>query len=218
MQLIFKNPFLNKSNKNLFKIKIGEFYYEVSLSETKSTKIDFDERKIEINNSLDAHSSLRELIRAFFIIITYELNLNEEFPNGSKANLDNIAFAHLSWLFMSWFNKETYSWDEKSSIPLFFIIGNILYSVEDMVDVSYQSTRGVQYGFSDHTLGIVKIIKIDRGKEIPSYIREQVFWHEYVHSLFVRANEDYANDIEYVVDAFATQIMIFMEQLKIREE
>ena len=41
-----------------------------------------------------------------------------------------------------------------------------------------------------------------------------VFWHEYVHCLFVISNETYANDIEYVVDAFATQIMLFMNQFK----
>lgn len=39
-----------------------------------------------------------------------------------------------------------------------------------------------------------------------------MFWHEYVHCLFVQANEDYANDIEYVVDAYATQICEFMKQ------
>ena len=81
-----------------------------------------------------------------------------------------------------------------------------------MTEVSYQSTQGIQYGVSDHVLGLIYIILRDRNKDIPSSIRTQTFWHEYVHCLFVQANEDYANDIEYVVDAYATQICEFMRQ------
>ena len=35
-----------------------------------------------------------------------------------------------------------------------------------------------------------------------------------MHSLFVQSNETYANDIEYVVDAYATQIALFMKQFE----
>lgn len=81
-----------------------------------------------------------------------------------------------------------------------------------MTEVSYQSTQGIQYGVSDHVLGLVYIILRDRSKDIPNSIRTQTFWHEHVNCLFVQANEDYANDIEYVVDAYATQIALFMKQ------
>lgn len=81
-----------------------------------------------------------------------------------------------------------------------------------MTEVSYQSTQGIQYGVSDHVLGLIYIILRDRSKDILSSIRTQTFWHEYVYCLFVQANEDYANDIEYVVDAYAIQICEFMKQ------
>lgn len=83
-----------------------------------------------------------------------------------------------------------------------------------MAEVSYQSTQGIQYGVSDHVLGLIYIILRDRSKDIPSSIRTQTFWHEYVYCLFVQANEDYANDIEYVVDAYATQINFFIKQFE----
>jgi hypothetical protein len=51
---------------------------------------------------------LREAIRAFFIIVANELNLNKEFPNRKQAHLDDIVYAHLSWLFMNWFDDESY--------------------------------------------------------------------------------------------------------------
>ena len=72
----------------------------------------------------------------------------------------------------------------------------------------------IQYGLSDHVLGRIYIIESDRGVVVPDSIKNQTFWHEYVHCLFVQANEDYANDIEYVVDAYATQIALFMKQFE----
>lgn len=89
-----------------------------------------------------------------------------------------------------------------------------IIQINDALDseVSYQSTQGIQYGVSDHVLGLIYIILRDRSKDIFSSIRTQTFWHEHVHCLFVQANEDYANDIEYVVDAYATQICEFMRQ------
>lgn len=42
-----------------------------------------------------------------------------------------------------------------------------------MTEVSYQSTQGVQYGVSDHVLGLIYIILRDRSKDIPSSIRTQ---------------------------------------------
>lgn len=56
-----------------------------------------------------------------------------------------------------------------------------------MAEVSYQSAQGIQYGVSDHVLGLIYIILRDRSKDIPSSIRTQTFWHEYVHCLFVQA-------------------------------
>lgn len=120
--------------------------------------------------------------------------------------------AHLSFLFTHWWDDSTFDWEYNTDYPKSFKVGSVIYRVYNMTEVSYQSTQGIQYGVSDHVLGLIYIILRDRSKDIPSSIRTQTFWHEYVHCLFVQANEDYENDIEYVVDAYATQICEFMRQ------
>lgn len=109
--------------------------------------------------------------------------------------------AHLSFLFTHWWDDSTFDWEYNTDYPKSFKVGSIIYRAYNIAEVSYQSTQGIQYGVSDHVLGLIYIILRDRSKDIPSSIRTQTFWHEYVHCLFVQANEDYANDIEYVVDA-----------------
>ena len=215
MKTVFLNPFLPTDlNEKVTSVsfKIGSFDYIAKHADVKTTEIDFDKRIIQINDALDSTASLRELVRAFFIIITNELNLNKEFPNGKQAHLDDIAYAHLSWLFMNWFDDESYDWDYNLPYPDKYRVGSVWYITHAMKEVSYQSTQGIQYGLSDHVLGRIYIIDSDRGVTVPDSIKNQTFWHEYVHCLFVQANEDYANDIEYVVDAYATQICEFMRQ------
>lgn len=211
MKTVFLNPFLPTDlNEKVTSVsfKIGSFDYIAKHANVKTTEIDFDKRIIQINDALDSTASLRELVRAFFIIITNELNLNKEFPNGKQAHLDDIAYAHLSWLFMNWFDDESYDWDYNLPYPDKYRVGAVWYITHAMKEVSYQSTQGIQYGLSDHVLGRIYIIDSDRGVTVPDSIKNQTFWHEYVHCLFVQANEDYANDIEYVVDAYATQICV----------
>ena len=217
MKTVFLNPFLPTDlNEKVTSVsfKIGSFDYIAKHADVKTTEIDFDKRIIQINDALDSTASLRELVRAFFIIITNELNLNKEFPNGKQAHLDDIAYAHLSWLFMNWFDDESYDWDYNLPYPDKYRVGAVWYITYAMKEVSYQSTQGIQYGLSDHVLGRIYIIDSDRGVTVPDSIKNQTFWHEYVHCLFVQANEDYANDIEYVVDAYATQIALFMKQFE----
>lgn len=217
MKTVFLNPFLPTDlNEKITSVsfKIGSFDYIAKHADVKTTEIDFDKRIIQINDALDSTASLRELVRAFFIIITNELNLNKEFPNGKQAHLDDIAYAHLSWLFMNWFDDESYDWDYNLPYPDKYRVGAVWYITHAMKEVSYQSTQGIQYGLSDHVLGRIYIIDSDRGVTVSDSIKNQTFWHEYVHCLFVQANEDYANDIEYVVDAYATQINLFMKQFE----
>lgn len=217
MKTVFLNPFLPTDlNEKVTSVsfKIGSFDYIAKHADVKTTEIDFDKRIIQINDALDSTASLRELVRAFFIIITNELNLNKEFPNGKQAHLDDIAYAHLSWLFMNWFDDESYDWDYNLPYPDKYRVGAVWYITHAMKEASYQSTQGIQYGLSDHVLGRIYIIDSDRGVTVPDSIKNQTFWHEYVHCLFVQANEDYANDIEYVVDAYATQIALFMKQFE----
>lgn len=217
MKTVFLNPFLPTDlNEKVTSVsfKIGSFDYIAKHADVKTTEIDFDKRIIQINDALDSTASLRELVRAFFIIITNELNLNKEFPNGKQAHLDDIAYAHLSWLFMNWFDDESYDWDYNLPYPDKYRVGAVWYITHAMKEVSYQSTQGIQYGLSDHVLGRIYIIDSDRGVTVPDSIKNQTFWHEYVHCLFVQANEDSANDIEYVVDAYATQIALFMKQFE----
>lgn len=217
MKTVFLNPFLPTDlNEKVTSVsfKIGSFDYIAKHADVKTTEIDFDKRIIQINDALDSTASLRELVRAFFIIITNELNLNKEFPNGKQAHLDDIAYAHLSWLFMNWFDDESYDWDYNLPYPDKYRVGAVWYITHAMKEVSYQSTQGIQYGLSDHVLGRIYIIDSDRGVTVSDSIKNQTFWHEYVHCLFVQANEDYANDIEYVVDAYATQINLFMKQFE----
>lgn len=102
MKTVFLNPFLPTDlNEKVTSVsfKIGSFDYIAKHADVKTTEIDFDKRIIQINDALDSTASLRELVRAFFIIVAYELNLNAEFPNSKKAHLDDIAMAHLSFLF-----------------------------------------------------------------------------------------------------------------------
>lgn len=92
MKTVFLNPFLPTDlNEKVTSVsfKISSFDYIAKHANVKTTEIDFDKRIIQINDDLDLTASLRELVRAFFIIVAYELNLNAEFPNGKKAHLDN---------------------------------------------------------------------------------------------------------------------------------
>lgn len=201
MKTVFLNPFLPTDlNEKVTSVsfKIGSFDYIAKHANVKTTEIDFDKRIIQINDALDSTASLRELVRAFFIIVAYELNLNAEFPSGKKAHLDDIAMAHLSFLFTHWWDDSTFDWEYNTDYPKSFKVGSVIYRVYNITEVSYQSTQGIQYGVSDHVLGLIYIILRDRSKDIPSSIRTQTFWHEYVHCLFVQANEDYANDIKNV--------------------
>lgn len=95
MKTVFLNPFLPTDlNEKVTSVsfKIGSFDYIAKHANVKTTEIDFDKRIIQINDDLDSTASLRELVRAFFIIVAYELNLNAEFPNGKKAHLDEVEF------------------------------------------------------------------------------------------------------------------------------
>lgn len=77
MKTVFLNPFLSTDlNEKVTSVsfKIGSFDYIAKHADVKTTEIDFDKRIIQINDDLDSTASLRELIRAFFIIVAYELN------------------------------------------------------------------------------------------------------------------------------------------------
>lgn len=96
MKTVFLNPFLSTDlNEKVTSVsfKIGSFDYIAKQANVKTTEIDFDKRIIQINDDLDSTASLRELVRAFFIIIAYELNLNAEFPSGKK-----LILMILQWL------------------------------------------------------------------------------------------------------------------------
>lgn len=217
MKTVFVNPFVSTELDSKVKevtFKIGNFDYTIREDNVSRMEIDFDSRFIKVNDTLDSTGKLRELLRAFFVIVANELDLNKEFSNGKKANLDDIAFANLSWNFMHWFDDESYDWDYNLPYPDRYRVGAVWYITHVMKEVSYQSTQGIQYGVSDHVLGRIYIIESDRGVIVPDSIKNQTFWHEYVHCLFVQANENYANDIEYVVDAYATQIALFMKQFE----
>lgn len=217
MKTVFVNPFVSTELDSKVKevtFKIGNFDYTIREDDVSRMEIDFDSRFIKVNDALDSTGKLRELLRAFFIIVANELELNKEFSNGKKADLDDIAFANLSWNFIHWFDDESYDWDYNLPYPDRYRIGAVWYITHAMKEVSYQSTQGIQYGVSDHVLGRIYVIESDRGVVIPDSIKNQIFWHEYVHCLFVQTNEDYANDIEYVVDAYATQIALFMKQFE----
>ena len=155
MKTVFLNPFLPTDlNEKVTSVsfKIGSFDYIAKHADVKTTEIDFDKRIIQINDALDSTASLRELVRAFFIIVAYELNLNAEFPNGKKAHLDDIAMAHLSFLFTHWWDDSTFDWEYNTDYPKSFKVGSVIYRVYNMTEVSYQSTQGIQYGVSDHVL------------------------------------------------------------------
>ena len=77
MKIFFLNPFLPTDlNEKVTSVsfKIGSFDYIAKHANVKTTEIDFDKRIIQINDDLDSTASLRELVRAFFIIVAYELN------------------------------------------------------------------------------------------------------------------------------------------------
>ena len=118
--------------------------------------------------------------------------------------------AHLSFLFTHWWDDSTFDWEYNTDYPKSFKVGSVIYRVYNMTEVSYQSTQGIQYGVSDHVLGLIYIILRDRSKDIPSSIRTQTFWHEYVHCLFVQANEDYANDIKYFANFILSSKNLFI--------
>lgn len=72
MKTVFLNPFLPTDlNEKVTSVsfKIGSFDYIAKHANVKTTEIDFDKRIIQINDDLDPTASLRELVRAFFIII-----------------------------------------------------------------------------------------------------------------------------------------------------
>lgn len=145
MKTVFLNPFLPIDlNEKVTSVsfKIGSFDYIAKQANVKTTEIDFDKRIIQINDDLDSTASLRELVRAFFIIIAYELNLNAEFPSGKKAYLDDIAMAHLSFLFTHWWDDSTFDWEYNTDYPKSFKVGSVIYRVYNMTEVSYQSTQG----------------------------------------------------------------------------
>lgn len=76
MKTVFLNPFLPTDlNEKVTSVsfKIGSFDYIAKHADVKTTEIDFDKRIIQINDALDSTASLRELVRAFFIIITLHL-------------------------------------------------------------------------------------------------------------------------------------------------
>lgn len=217
MKTIFINPFdsteLDERVDDIV-LKIGPFDYTFARAKINHTEIDFDERNIRINDFLDSTATLREVIRAFFIIVAYELKLNNKFTNGKEADLNDIAVANLSWLFMHWFDESTFDWNSDEPYPSLFKVGAVSYTVCKMYDVSFQTTQGIQYGVSDHVLNRVFIIDKMYGIDVNDDMKTQIFWHEYIHCLLVVVNETYANDIEYVVDALATQVMLFMNQFK----
>ena len=71
MKTVFLNPFLPTDlNEKVTSVsfKIGSFDYIAKHANVKTTEIDFDKRIIQINDALDSTASLRELVRAFFII------------------------------------------------------------------------------------------------------------------------------------------------------
>ena len=135
MKTVFSNPFdsteLNEKVDGVV-LKIGPFDYTFVRANVDRIEIDFDERNVKINDSLDSTAMLREAIRAFFIIITNELSLNKEFPNGKQAHLDDIAYAHLSWLFMNWFDDSTFEWEYNIPYPDRINVGNVRYIVHNM--------------------------------------------------------------------------------------
>ena len=72
MKTVFLNPFLPTDlNEKVTSVsfKIGSFDYIAKHANVKTTEIDFDKRIIQINDALDSTASLRELVRAFFIIV-----------------------------------------------------------------------------------------------------------------------------------------------------
>lgn len=83
--------------------------------------------------------------------------------------------AHLSFLFTHWWDDSTFDWEYNTDYPKSFKVGSVIYRVYNMTEVSYQSTQGIQYGVSDHVLGLIYIILRDRSKDIPSSIRTQTF-------------------------------------------
>nr|DAG97828.1 MAG TPA: hypothetical protein [Crassvirales sp.] len=103
MKTVFVNPFVSTELDSKVKevtFKIGNFDYTIREDDVSRMEIDFDSRFIKVNDALDSTGKLRELLRAFFIIVANELELNKEFSNGKKADLDDIAFANLSWNFI----------------------------------------------------------------------------------------------------------------------
>lgn len=219
MKIAFVNPFepIELSEKiTEITVKIGAYNYVVRQDNVDTTSIDFDERLIKINNSLDSKACLRELIRAFFIIIAYEFKFDTTFPSGRKSNLNDISYATCSWYFMNWFDEDTFYWSENKPYPEFYNIGGIQYKVFKMQDISYEVTQAVQYGTSNHMLGIIYIMDKYHNTEVSFDVKYQTFWHEYVHTLFTISNEYNANDIEYVVDNYGTQISLFMKQFMIK--
>ena len=197
MKTVFLNPFLSTDlNEKVTSVsfKIGSFDYIAKHANVKTTEIDFDKRIIQINDDLDSTASLRELVRAFFIIVAYELNLNAEFPNGKKAHLDDIAMAHLSFLFTHWWDDSTFDWEYNTDYPKSFKVGSVIYRVYNMTEVSYQSTQGIQYGVSDHVLGLIYIILRDRSKDIPSSIRTTCNFYTTQINLFMKQFESFIDN------------------------
>ena len=88
MKTVFVNPFVSTELDSKVKkvtFKIGNFDYTIREDDVSRMEIDFDSRFIKVNDALDSTGKLRELLRAFFIIVANELELNKEFSNGKKS-------------------------------------------------------------------------------------------------------------------------------------
>lgn len=76
MKTVFLNPFLPTDlNEKVTSVsfKIGSFDYIAKHANVKTTEIDFDKRIIQINDALDSTAFLRELVRAFLLLLLMSL-------------------------------------------------------------------------------------------------------------------------------------------------
>lgn len=218
MRKIYRNPF-DKEDTIITNVtfKICNLDYVASITDTDTTVIDFDEGSIKINDCLNPIRRLRELLRAFFIITIREYGLNKDYSNGRNPKFDDASYAILSSIALHWFNKNSLNWTDKDEFPDDFVINGIRYTCSYMKDVSGQNTQNIQMGVADHMTCKIKIIQIDNNVPVDRRVIHNTFWHEYMHCLFVQANEDSANEIEYVVDNLGAAFGKFMKQFEYYE-
>lgn len=188
--------------------------YNFKRVDIETTVIDFIKHEVNVPKDFPVDHQIRELLRAFFIIAVTEMNLNREFSNGRHPNFDDTSYAILSINAKSIFNSNKMPWEDKECFPRFVTICDNVYKCSDMVDISMDVTQNIQLGISDHTRGIIKIIKSNLGVPVPNEIRTNIFWHEYMHCLLTASNENEANKIEYLVDNLAVHFGLFMKQFK----